>query len=419
MRWFTLCGVLLAAVLGTVSQVKAEAPYQVEWTAQLGSRHDDYSYSVAVDSEGATYLAGYTRGNLAGTNRGGFDAWLAKFDSSGRELWRKQLGSSEWDFCWSVVVDASGSISATGRTKGDLAGHNQGDYDAWLAKFDGRGALLWKNQIGTTRSDSSRSLAVDRAGAVYVAGRTAGDLAGTNQGLYDVWLAKFDSAGAEVWRKQLGSNATDHTNSIAVGSDGAIYVTGGTNGNFAGMHLGEDDGWLAKFDPAGELLWKTQIGTIVEEDSMSVAVDSAGAVYVAGYTEGNLAGTFRGGNWDAWLAKFNSAGVVVWKTQLGTKRSDRSYAVAVNSADAVYVTGKTSGDLAGANQGSWDAWLAKFDSMGDELWRKQFSSGQIDLGYSVAVGAEGVYVTGHTTGDLAGTNQGKSDAFLVKLIAIP
>ena len=422
MRCLTLStAVLLIEIVAATIDVKAEEPYQVEWTAQLGSNGDDYCRSVAVDLTGAVYVAGYTsiQGTPPATRRSNFDAWIAKLDSQGSLLWKKPIESSEWEFGWAVAVDASGGALVAGRTEGNLAGENQGETDAWLAKFDSSGAQLWIQQLGTTGPDSIRSVAVDAQGAVYVTGRTLGNLAGPNSGWYDAWVAKFDPSGAVVWKTQFGSKAIDCSNSIAVDMAGTSYVTGWTNGDLGGRNFGEDDVWLAKLDSAGTLLWKTQLGSSGEEDSTSIAVDSGGAVYVTGYTEGDLAGTPQG-RWDAWLARFDSRGELVWKTQLGTRNEERSEAVAIDSAGAVYVGGRTAGDLAGASKKGWDAWLAKFDSTGAELWRTQLGLDASDMGYSIAVdSADAIYVAGETTGDLGRPNQGGKDWFVMKLIPAP
>jgi hypothetical protein len=209
---------LFIEVLAAAIYVSAEEPYQVEWSAQLGSNADDYCRSVAVDSNGAAYVAGYTSttGASSATQRSDFDAWIAKLDSQGGLLWKKPISSSDWDFGWAIAVDASGGAFVAGRTRGNLASKNQGDYDAWLAKFDSSGAQLWITQPGTSGSDSIRSVAVDSKGAVYMTGRTTGDLAGPNPGWYDACIAKIDSGGADVWKTQFGSSAIDCSNSVAL-----------------------------------------------------------------------------------------------------------------------------------------------------------------------------------------------------------
>src|SRR5690606_33152621 len=95
----------------------------------------------------------------------------------------------------------------------------------------------------------------------------------------------------------------------------------------------------------------------------ALAVDSAGSAYISGWTGGGLAGSSVGGE-DAFLAKYDSSGALLWTRQLGTSADDRSYGVAVDSAGAVYMSGTTYGALGGPSAGRSDAFLAKYDSAG-------------------------------------------------------
>jgi hypothetical protein len=88
-----------------------------------------------------------------------------------------------------------------------------------------------------------------------------------------------------------------------------------------------------------------------------MATDGANA-YVGGYTLGSLAAPNRG-NSDAYVAKYSTAGVLRWKRQLGTSRSDGANGVAADG-DNVYIGGSTFGSLGGPNRGNDDAWVAKY-----------------------------------------------------------
>jgi len=68
---------LLAVALGPAT--RAEGPYSVEWSQQIGTSSDDRSYSVAVDGSGNAYISGETGGSLGGPNAGSGDAFLVKF----------------------------------------------------------------------------------------------------------------------------------------------------------------------------------------------------------------------------------------------------------------------------------------------------------------------------------------------------
>jgi len=141
-----------------------------------------------------------------------------------------------------------------------------------------------------------------------------------------------------------------------------VYITGYTGGVLDGT-AGSVDAFLAKYDSAGTIKWTKQLGSTGYDRAQCVAVDSNNNVYIAGQTGGALDGT-SAGSYDAFLAKYDSAGTIVWTKQLGTTESDRAYGVVVDSNNNVYITGETYGDLDGSgNVGGNDAFLAKYSML--------------------------------------------------------
>lgn len=169
----------------------AELPFEIEWAAQIGTAQSDQSGSVTVDGWGNIYISGLTRGSLGGPNAGASDAFLAKFDASGNVLWSRQIGTSSTDPSRSVAVDTAGNAYITGTTEGSLGGPNAGASGAFLTKFDPFGNVLWTHQFGTVDTDQSFSVAVDGTGNVYSSGFTDGSLGGPNAGDFDAFLVKF------------------------------------------------------------------------------------------------------------------------------------------------------------------------------------------------------------------------------------
>ncbi len=411
--------VCVAVVVLTLScPIVAEDPYQVAWTALIGTSYNDASKSVAVDGSGNVYISGYTKDSLGGgTYAGAEDAFLSKFDASGNELWSQQIGTTYNDVSFSVAVDASGNAYISGCAQGSLGGGTYaGGYDAFLAKYDTSGNKLWLQQIGTTSSDGSHSVAVDGSGNAYISGWTNGSLGGTNAGYSDAFLTKFDASGNELWSQQIGTLNYDISRSVAVDASGNAYISGNTARPFG--HVGDDsDAFLTKFDASGNELWSQQIGTSGWDESRSVAVDGSGNAYISGWTDGSLGGTNAGGH-DAFLVKFDASGNELWSQQIGTSSEDRSYSLAVDGSDNAYISGYTKGSLLGGpNAGNADAFLTKFDASGNILWSQQIGTSRTDRSYSVAVdGSDNAYISGGTYGNLGGTNAGDYDAFLVKFV---
>jgi hypothetical protein len=406
-------------LLACLAAYAAESPYELAWVRQLGTSDYDHSNSVAVDTYGNAFISGWTTGGLEGQNAGSGDAFLAKYDSSGSLLWTRQLGTSSNDHSQSVAVDAYGNAFISGYTEGSLGGPNAGDRDAFLSKYDSSGSLLWTRQLGTAVYEESAEVAVDASGNAYICGPTFGILGDSSAGSRDAFLVKYDPSGSILWTRQFGTSSEDGGQSVVVDAYGNIYVSGWTEGNLDGSNAGAWDAFLAKFDSSGSLLWKRQIGTSSVDYSESVAVDASGNAYISGYTEGSLGGPNAGGP-DAFLAKYDSSGSLLWTRQIGTSDYDHSLSVAVDASGSAYIFGGTDGSIGGPNAGYRDSFLAKYNSSGSLLWTSQIGTSNEDYSTSVAVEASGsVYASGYTEGSLGGPNAGGYDAFLVKYSPVP
>ncbi len=390
-------------------------------TKQLGTTADDRGEGVAVDRSGNVYVAGTTFGDLEGSSSApNGNMFLVKYDAAGTKQWTRQLGTTEGDQGSGIAVDTSGNVYVTGTTYGGLDGNtNAGGADMFLVKYDAAGTKQWTQQMGSTASDTGYSVAVDDNGNIYVTGQTQGNLDGnTNAGSYDIFLVKYNAAGAKQWTQQLGTASYDDAAGVAVDRSGNIYVSGATEGGFDGYsNLGQFDSILVKFNDAGTQLWLRQLGTTANDFSYKVAVDGSGNAYVTGYTQGNLDVNINAGNYDMFLTKYDDAGTKQWTKLLGTTADDTGYGVAVDGSGNVYVTGSTGGGLDGnTSAGNDDIFLVKYNDTGTKQWTQQLGTTTDDVGAGVAVDGTGnIYITGYTYGGLDGnTSAGSWDMFLVK-----
>jgi hypothetical protein len=330
------------------------------WIRQLGSSADEDVRAAAQDGAGGAYATGITGGSLSASNKGAFDVWIARYDGSGNVGWIRQLGTIANDFVWGAVPDGSGGVCVSGTTAGSLGGPYAGGGDAWLARYDGAGNQLWVRQLGTSAEDQAYAAAPDGAGGIYLGGFTTGNLPGPKAGGWDAWLARYDGAGNQLWIRQLGTSLNDIVRGAAPDGSGGVYVGGSTSGNLGGPSAGSVDAWLARYGAAGNLLWVRQLGTNKDESIETVAPDGSGGSFASGWTAGSLGGPSLGLN-DAWLARYDGAGNAVWVTQIGTSVTDFAFAAALAGSGDVYVAGSTDGDLGGTSAGSYDAWFARFD----------------------------------------------------------
>lgn len=342
----------------------------------------DYAYAVAVDSAGNTYVTG----GAASTNfptaspfqnslQGVEDVFVTKINPSGSaKLYSTYLGGSGPDEGHGIAVDVQGNVYVTGNTgsldfpiKGAVQSRQGGSGDAFLAKLNAAGsALVYSTYLGGIGQDTAAAVAIDAAGSAYVVGTTFSSDFPTKNAFQaskgaqqDAFIAKMNPGGTSlVYSTYLGGNNVDEGNGIAVDAAGNAYVTGYTGStNFPlqsplrGSNSNSVDAFVTKINPAGSaLVYSTYLGGSATDYGTAIAVDSSGNAYVTGVVssddfpvvnaiDGTLGSHAVG---DAFVAKFNPSGsALVYSTYLGGGSEDDAYAIAVDQAGNVYVTGRT------------------------------------------------------------------------------
>lgn len=294
--------------------------------------------------------------------------------------WNTFLGSGEDDEGWGIAVDANGNVYVTGMSEatwGSPIRTHSGLTDAFVAKLDTNGTLLWNTFLGSVTYDRGRDIAVDKSGNVYVTGMSYaawGTPIRTYSGKWDAFAAKLDTNGALLWNTFLGSSADDEGYGVAVNEGMNVYVTGRSFANWGTPiipYAGCDDGMVAMLSANGALLWNTFLGGTNCDGCYDIAVDGGGNVYVVGESYATWGTPIRdhAGGYDAFVAKLENDGDFVWNTFLGSTAEDEGDAIAVDGN--VYVTGMSAatwGTPIRAYTGYFDAFVAKLDTNGALLW---------------------------------------------------
>jgi hypothetical protein len=284
------------------------------------------------------------------------------------------------------------------------------------------------SQLGTTGTDFSTAADTDAAGNVYITGYTTGPMAGTNRGSTDVWVAKYDKTGNQLWIKQFGSSNSDQAYSVVTDKEGNFYLSGDTGGSlFSAKKSAELDTWVAKYDSNGNQLWGKQFGADVtagySNSSFGLDIDSSGDVYLSGLSikENTRRDIFDFAvQDDSWITKFDKQGNQQWFTQLGKNTPignfvfDETYDVTVDKDGNSYATGWTQGLVRESDPSrdllKYDAWLTKVKPNGEVEWVKQFGSKNegVEVGWAVDTDSKGnIYATGWTSGSI-GTDPTKT-----------
>jgi hypothetical protein len=374
---------------------------------QFGTTVKDFAYGVSTDSSGNIYLTGDTYGSLA-TSLGLKDGFIAKYNASGTQVWIKQFGSANDDDSYGIITDNNDNTYVTGSTKNSL-----GTYDVFIAKYNTSGTQVWIKQFGTSSDEEAYKITADSSGNIYVTGYTNGSLPGfTNLGGSDAFVAKYNSSGTQLWLKQFGFSSNDNAKGISTDNSGNVYITGYTDG----IVPNSSDAFIAKYNTSGTQLWLKEFGSSGSDYGKGVSTDSSGNAYVVGYTNGSLGGNISAGLSDVFITKYNASGTQIWTKQIGSSVDDYGYDIVTDSSGNIYISGQTNGSLPdNTNIGSGDAFVAKYDTNGNKLWLKQFGSSNYDSANAITINNSGnVYIAGETFGSLPGnTNVGSEDAFVV------
>ncbi|CAN0430485.1 unnamed protein product [Ectocarpus sp. 12 AP-2014] len=360
-------------------------------------------------------------------------------------LWSWQDGTSGTDNLYGVAaVGGDGSFVLTGRTQGDWAETNEGDFDFMTAKFDQDGTEQWRLQAGTPETDTfhdaaavsgspstvatmaatGTSAAGDESTAIVLVGFTKGgwDGAASAGGSDFVAVSVASGDGSQLWSWQDGTEEDDVlVGVVGRGEGSAVVLAGRTGGDWANATAGEGTDFAAVKLEAGDgsEMWRFQDGSSGDDTLKSVAAAEDDTVVLAGYTEGSLGGD-NAGETDCAVVKLDADGGVLWRWQGGTAESDVCSAAVVAEDGSIVLAGYTVGSWDGseANVGEEDLVVVKLDKDGNQLWHWQEGTSLNDRLFAAALCEDGGFVlAGYSEGDwaAAGAGAGGSDLIAVKL----
>lgn len=294
----------------------------IRWIEQFGTPADDEANGVATDTSGMIYVVGSTRGAIDGmTQTGGTRyAYIRQFVPTGATMRTLQFCATQ-DLldteALAVAVykpemkSATNYIYITGSAEGtDKSPLFVTRTDPWFEQ-------LRTVTLGGSVKDIGRAVSVDSRGNVIVAGSTQGAFDGSTwQGAEDIIVIKFSLGLTKLWSLQYGTDSNDLACGVAVDAANSIYLTGITGYPSTGRglegqtHVGDYDIFLTRLATEdGRRVFTRQLGTSARDLVYGVAIDPSGNVFVAGATDGIMAGHSYGST-DAVLIKYGPDGPV-------------------------------------------------------------------------------------------------------------
>ncbi len=382
---------------------------------QFGTDGSDAGKAAAPDGTGGVFVGGESDKALdpSYTPQGGADIFLARYNANLQRLWVVQKGSGLGEDVWALIADPGGGVWIAGSTGGELYGTHQGvngSADAYVAHYDANGNQLWTDEFGTNEDDVATSLAPGPEGGqgVYVGGYTRGDLAndGSEYGYYDAFLRFYpydanndgDPAG---WTIELngGSQVSDGIMALAPAPEGGVYAAGYTEGSLASgvANAGGPDAFVIRFKSDGTQAWARQFGTDGSDIIYAAVPAPNGGVYLAGTTYGTLASGEVGGWADAFIARYDADGNQIWIHQIGTIGTEEGKALTVTQDGTVFLAGTTDAELVeGRHLGSYnrDAFIAIYSPDGTLLALGQNAYEKNDGVRGLAPDGNGAFVVG-------------------------
>jgi len=415
---------------------------------------------TAIDSAGNTYITGGFNGTLTFntpqqpttlTSTQELDVFVVKLDPTGHPLWARQATGAvgiatgySLDAGLAIAVDAQGNAYVGGGFVNSLSfkdangitvaalGDDNGDinFELFVAKYNAAGTLVWARGGMSDVPDDPESdddldagingiteIVVDNAGNPYV----AGTFSGTNflgkevegEGGRDVLLARLNPAtGDPVWVSTPGSTNTDAVMGMAIDAAANVYIIGDMGGtitfptqpNPTTLVLEDTfgDSFIAQYNQSGQALWAKQIGGNQPIDGESIAVNSAGQLYLTGAFEGTAAfdsitvsDPSNGSGASGFLAKYTTDGNALWVRIFGHLAGEDpdgdvlGYRVAVDGTGNPYVSGTFENEASFGlempaavqtlmSEGPGDQFILHYGASGDFRWVKQLTGNGIE-----------------------------------------
>lgn len=355
-------------------------------------------------------------------------------------IWANHMGGTGTTcYLYGVAVDNSGNVYSIGNFWGTVDFDpgssvypltSAGNDDVFVSKLDASGNLVWAFKIGGTSADYGYDICIDKLDNVCITGvfyqtvdfdPGAGSYPLTSSGGWDIFVAKYTSAGNLLWARKMGGTASDIGYAIATDTIGNVYAAGWFNGTadfdpgVATNNLisaGGTDIFICKLDSAGNYRWAKRMGGSGADRANTIAVDQKANIYAGGYFNGTADFNPTGGGFpltsvgmdDVFACKLDSSGTFKWASAMGGTETDWCYGIDADSLSNVYITG-TFTDSAdfdpGAatfkliSNGSMDAYVSKLDSSGQMVWAVNMGGINDEVGRSVKVDKQGFI---HSTG---------------------
>ncbi|CAG5083839.1 T9SS type A sorting domain-containing protein [Parvicella tangerina] len=283
--------------------------------------------------------------------------------------------------------------------------------------------VAWAQNLGGSDKDEAMCIEPTKDGGLIVAGYSYSNdgLLSANNGWQDGWLVKTNNEGYIEWQKNIGGNGADVIEEVVEVADG--YIICGWSSSADNQFIqskGLEDGFVAKVNTSGELLWKKSFGGKLMDKLFDLEVLDNGNIVAVGYLmspEVTLNNSTHQGLLDIWVVKLTSSGQLLWQKCFGGSDDDFAYNIQKTDNNNLIIAGSSDSmdGLVGSTAGEWDCWVIKIDAEGQLLWSQKIGYEANEIVNDLVKYNNAYYVIGASNSSSRIDAHGNYDAWIVQL----
>lgn len=361
---------ILFALLGISFVANSQS---TKFQRTIGGSGDDRSYSMMQTKDGGYILTGYTKSFGAG----GQDIYLTKTDALGKVIWSKTYGTTDDETGWKVKQTSDSGYVVVGATSSKKG-------DGFLFKTDVNGNMKWGHKFNSDSAEEVYNVIESRIdGSFYITGFMKTDSFGT-----DAFLAKYKPSGNFAWQRKFGAAGNEEGYSLVEEINGNIGVVGvvvddtitfGGNGGSPG----DEDIFIARFDPNGNKIWMKNYGSLTKDQAWDIKY-LKGEYIIAGWSSAASSGG------DILMAVIDTTGKLSNAFTVNGSGSSKAFSLIINPDESFSLTGYMNTVINGREafylKTSKSGFISTFNLIGgassDGHWPSEITR-TIDGGYTI------------------------------------
>ena len=309
---------------------------------------------------------------------------LTKLDMNGNIIWQQLYSDSAQSYSSGKMILHNNAFYIAGQTN-----YASGNVDALLLKIDTAGNLIWQKKFGSISTNESFAFIAADSSFGFMCNGFATASAGSGN---DIYIARLDTAGNLIWSSNYGTLLNDVSMAIRRTPDGDFVLSGDKQIPATSIY----NAYVLKIDTAGNTIWDADIVNIYNSGCRNIMVNHNGDYILVGESATPTSNYF-----DVFVSKITQSGSVQWAHAIpATDHGDAGFSIIEAVPDHYLITGYGYNPL----DSNTDVVLLHIDSVGNEISKRYYDFAQLDFGFEISPSVYGGFL-------IAGTNYGNDDQY--------